>query len=100
MTKTTPNRSRPSPTKANTVNGVLESYLATLALDGADLTRAEIARKLARELDDPASPRHTIPSLSSQLRGVLADLDPKPTNGSAGNGKVDLAALLAPVRNR
>ena len=40
------------------VTGVLEEWLATLSLDGPDGLRAELALKLAAELDDPASPRH------------------------------------------
>lgn len=75
------------------VAGAVRAWLRGRELDGADLVRAGLALALAREVDDPASPRYARSKISSELRALLAELEGTP----APAGELDVKRLLGEV---
>ena len=56
------------------VTEAVERWLAGCEVAGADVVRVELARVLARELDDPEAPRYAKPRVAAELRALLAEM--------------------------
>lgn len=82
--------------ESHQVGGVLQDWLNTLDLQSVDVVRARLALLVAAELDAPDTPRHAIPRLSSQLRGVISEIGA--TKAKNGVTKADVRKLLEVVR--
>jgi hypothetical protein len=92
-----PTRARSRPIRRRKVVGALRAWLAELELDGADQVRATMALVLAAELDDPTAPRYSRAKIASELRAVLAELEPRELAFVDDHGELDVRALLAEV---
>ena len=82
------------PADSSRIEPVLEAWLSSVTITGADTVRATLARKVAAELDDAATPKHAVPRLISQLHGLISEMDPLPTEKQNGRSKNDVRALL------
>ena len=70
------NGAKSSPIAADTVGGVLDSWLPD-DLEGSDAVRAAVAKRLAAELDDPDLAGHAVPRIANSLIAVVAAIDAK-----------------------
>jgi len=61
------------PSRKPVTNGV-NALLRGLSLDGAGKARAEVARALAKRMDQPGTGATSLALLSRELRSVMADL--------------------------
>lgn len=70
------NGAKSRPIVADGVGGVLADWLSD-GLEGSDAVRGAVAKRLARELDDPALPPYVVAKLASTLVAVVAAIDAK-----------------------
>ena len=71
------NGAKSSPIVANSVGGVVASWLPE-DVEGSDIVRAAVAKRLARELDVPELPAHAVPRIANALISVVSAIDMDP----------------------
>jgi hypothetical protein len=77
------------------ISGALEGWLGPGELEGADLVRREMCRRLALELDTGQTPAHAIPRLANAMAALLDEIE----NGRPQGREIDVRALLQRVLN-
>jgi hypothetical protein len=81
----------------DSVGGVLASWLPD-DLEGADVVRAAIAKRLAAELDRPDAPPYVIARLAGALVSVVSEIDGTREVARARPNRAELRQLLDDVR--
>jgi hypothetical protein len=76
------------------VLATVEAWLAQRELDGVDLVRAEVLRKLAAQLDDPELPSYVVPKASREVTLLLDAMEPAEPRDDAKLAR-ELLAVLA-----
>ena len=61
-------------THRDAIGGALEEWLPEVP-GGTESVRAQLARRLAAQLDDPRTAAYIVPKLSAELRAVLTELE-------------------------
>lgn len=91
------NGAKSSPIVADSVGGVVDAWLPD-DLQGSDAVRAAVAKRLARELDDPALAGHAVPRIANALIAVVSAIDGKQEVEQARPSPGELRQLLDDVR--
>jgi hypothetical protein len=63
-----------TPIRRRGVAAALEVWLAEAPVSGGNAVRAQLARRLAAQVDDPGTAGYVLPRLAAELRQVLDDL--------------------------
>jgi hypothetical protein len=74
------------------IYGAVETWLSG-ELQGADLVRREMCRRLAAELDTGQTPAHAVPRLANALAALLVEIE----DGRPPGRDIDVRGLLARV---
>jgi hypothetical protein len=91
------NGAKSSRIAADSVSGVLAAWLPD-DLEGSDMVRAAVAKRLAAELDTPGLPAHALGRLASTLITVVSAIDDAREAEGAKPSRSELRALLDDVR--
>ena len=91
------NGAKSSPIVADTVGGVLASWMPE-DLEGSDVVRAAVAKRLAAELDAPDLPAHAVARIAGTLISVVSAIDGTREVAHTRPSPAELRALLDDVR--
>jgi hypothetical protein len=91
------NGAKSSRVVADTVGGVLTSWLPN-NLEGSDVVRAAVAKRLAPELDAPDLPAYAVARVAGALIGVVSAIDGTREVAQARPNRAELRQLLGDVR--
>ena len=91
------NGAKSSPIVADSVGGVLASWLPD-DLEGSDVVRAAVAKRLADELDSPDLPAYAVARIAGALISVVSAIDGTREVAQARPSRAELRQLLDDVR--
>jgi hypothetical protein len=97
MSATNGSRGRSARLDRAGVSGVVDSWLPA-DIEGADIVRAAVARRLAAELDAPELQSYVVAKLASTLIAVVAEIDGTREVARAKPSRAELRQLLDDVR--